>query len=292
MKLFRFGNVDKEKPGVIIAEKYFDVSLFVTDYDEAFFKNDGIKKLSVYLATNPVLREVPKEERIGAVVARPSKIICIRLNYANQAKETNADIPDEPIIFFKSSSSLSGPYDDIVIPKNSAKTDWEVELAFVIGKRAFYVEEAEAMDYIAGFCLHNDYSERAFQLERGGQWSKGKDFGTFALLGPWLITPDEIENVNNLNVWKKVNGKIYQNSNTSNLIFQIPFLVHYVSQLMTLLPGDVITTGIPPGVGLGIKPDPIFIKPGDIIELGIDGLGTSRLIVKAYHKSAVNFRLT
>ena len=290
MKLFRFGKAEKEKPGVIIGDKYFDVSVFVNDYNESFFNDDGIKKLREYLASNPVLPEVPKEERIGAVVARPSKIICIGLNYADHAKETNADIPDEPIIFFKSSTSLSGPFDDLVIPKNSAKTDWEVELAFVIGKRASYAEEAEAMDYIAGFCLHNDYSERAFQLERGGQWSKGKGCDTFAPLGPWLITPDEIENVNDLNVWLKVNGKIYQNSNTSNLIFKIPFLVHYISQFMTLLPGDVISTGTPPGVGLGVTPEPIFIKPGDIIELGIDGLGTSRQIAKAYHKSAVNFR--
>ncbi len=227
--------------------------------------------------------EVPADTRLGSVVARPSKIICIGLNYSDHAKETGAAIPEEPIIFFKSTTALCGPNDDLIIPKNSTKTDWEVELAVVIGKKASYVEEDEAMDYVAGYCLINDYSERAFQLERGGQWVKGKSCDSFAPLGPWLSTTDEIPDVNNLKMWLTVNGKTFQNSNSSNLIFKIPFLIHYLSQYMTLLPGDVISTGTPPGVGLGIKPNPIYIQPGDVIELGIEGLGTSKQTAKAYN---------
>ena len=218
------------------------------------------------------------------MVARPSKIICIGLNYVDHCLETNAPIPAEPVLFFKSTTALCGPNDDVVIPKNSVKTDWEVELAFVIGKKASYVEEADALDYVAGYCLHNDYSEREFQLERGGQWAKGKGCDTFAPLGPFLATPDEITDVNNLKMWLTVNGKTYQNSNTLNLVFKIPFLVHYLSQFMTLLPGDVISTGTPPGVGLGIKPEPVYVKPGDVIELGIEGLGTSKQTAVAYTK--------
>jgi 2-keto-4-pentenoate hydratase/2-oxohepta-3-ene-1,7-dioic acid hydratase in catechol pathway len=215
-------------------------------------------------------------------VARPSKIVCIGLNYVDHCEETNAPIPDEPIIFFKSTTALCGPDDNLVIPKDSQKTDWEVELAFVIGKKASYVSEADAMDHVAGYCLLNDYSERAYQLERGGQWTKGKGCDTFAPLGPVLVTPDEVADINNLSMWLTVNGKKYQNSNTSNLIFKIPFLVHYLSQFMTLLPGDVISTGTPPGVGLGIKPEPVYVKAGDVIELGIEGLGSSKQLAVAY----------
>jgi 2-keto-4-pentenoate hydratase/2-oxohepta-3-ene-1,7-dioic acid hydratase in catechol pathway len=218
------------------------------------------------------------------VVARPSKIVCIGLNYVDHCLETNAPIPTEPVLFFKSTTALCGPNDNVVIPKNSVKTDWEVELAFVIGKKASYVEEADALDYVAGYCLHNDYSEREFQLERGGQWAKGKGCDTFAPLGPFLATTDEVDDVNNLKMWLTVNGKTYQNSNTLNLVFKIPFLVHYLSQFMTLLPGDVISTGTPPGVGLGIKPEPVYVKPGDVIELGIEGLGTSKQTAVAYTK--------
>ena len=191
------------------------------------------------------------------------------------------EVPAEPILFFKSTTAVAGPNDNIIIPKTSEKTDWEVELAVVLGKKASYVEEASAMDYVAGYCLHNDLSERAFQLERGGQWVKGKSCDTFAPLGPWLVTTDEISDVHNLNLWLKVNGKQMQSSNTSNLIFKIPFLIHYISQFMTLLPGDIISTGTPHGVGLGFKP-PIYLKAGDTVELGIDGLGQSRQVCKAY----------
>ncbi|HSD08904.1 fumarylacetoacetate hydrolase family protein [Flavobacterium sp.] len=282
MKLIRFGEAGKEKPGLLINDKRIDVSSIVTDYNESFFENDGIEKLKQALKNNTSFPEVSDEVRLGSPVARPSKIICIGLNYVDHCEETGAAIPDEPIIFFKSTTSLCGPDDNLIIPKDSQKTDWEVELAFVIGKKASYVSEADAMDYVAGYCLLNDYSERAYQLERGGQWSKGKGSDTFAPLGPVLATPDEVADVNNLSMWLTVNGKKYQNSNTSNLIFKIPFLVHYLSQFMTLLPGDVISTGTPPGVGLGIKPEPVYIKAGDVIELGIEGLGTSKQVAVAY----------
>ncbi len=282
MKLIRFGDAGKEKPGVIIGEKRLDLSSIIADYNEAFFENDGLKKLQAALCNATSFPEVEADVRLGSPVARPSKIICIGLNYGDHCIETNAPIPAEPIIFFKSTTALCGPDDEVIIPKNSTKTDWEVELAFVISKKVSYVEEADAMNYVAGYCLHNDYSERAFQLERGGQWAKGKGCDTFAPLGPFLATPDEIADVNNLTMWLSVNGKKYQNSNTLNLVFKIPFLVHYLSQFMTLLPGDVISTGTPPGVGLGIKPEAVYIKAGDVIELGIDGLGTSKQVAVAY----------
>lgn len=282
MKLIRSGEPGKEKPGILKNGKRWDVSAIASDYNEAFFENDGLVKLKSAIEKGIVFPEVDATVRLGAPVARPSKIICIGLNYVDHCIETNAPIPAEPIIFFKSTTALCGPDDDLIIPKNSTKTDWEVELAFVIGKKAYYVEEADAMQYVAGYCLHNDYSERAFQLERGGQWAKGKGCDTFAPLGPFLATTDEVADVNNLPMWLTVNGKKYQNSNTLNLVFKIPFLVHYLSQFMTLLPGDVISTGTPPGVGLGIKPAPVYIKAGDVIELGIEGLGTSRQLAVAY----------
>lgn len=284
MKLIRFGEIGKEKPGVLIGEKRYDVSSIVTDFNESFFEENGLEKLQKSLESNPNLPEVDASVRLGSPVARPSKIICIGLNYIDHCKETNAPIPTEPIIFFKSTTSLCGPDDDLIIPKNSEKTDWEVELAFIVGKKASYVEEAEALDYVAGYALLNDYSERAFQLERGGQWAKGKGSDTFAPLGPFLATKEEIADVDNLKMWLTVNGKKYQDSNTLNLVFKIPYLVHYLSQFMTLLPGDIISTGTPPGVGLGIKPDPIYIKAGDVVELGIEGLGTSKQKAVAYQK--------
>ncbi len=284
MKLIRFGESGKEKPGVIIDSAIYDVSSIVADYNEAFFEEDGMSKLKMALASNLVLPEVENDIRIGAPIARPSKIICIGLNYVDHCRETNASIPEEPVIFFKSTTALCGPNDHLIIPRQGDKTDWEVELAFVIGKKASYVKEADAMSHVAGYCLHNDYSERAFQLERGGQWAKGKGCDSFAPLGPFLVSPDEIPDVNNLRLWLTVNGKIYQDSNTSNLIFKIPFLVHYLSQFMTLLPGDVISTGTPPGVGLGIKPEPVYIKPGDVMELGIEGLGTSKQVAISYQE--------
>jgi 2,4-didehydro-3-deoxy-L-rhamnonate hydrolase len=280
MKLFRFGEIGNEKPGVIIDNIMYDVSQFVEDYNEYFFETNGIEKLSQLLSeVQGKLHEIPTDSRIASCVARPSKIVCIGLNFADHAKESGAEIPKEPIIFFKSTTSLSGPYDEVVIPKNSTKTDWEVELAFVIGKKATYIEESEAMEYVAGYCLHNDISEREFQLERGGNWSKGKGCDTFAPLGPFLATKDEISDVNNLNMWLNVNEKPFQKSNTDQLIFKIPTIVSYLSQFMTLLPGDVVSTGTPSGVGLGFKP-PIYLKEGDIMELSIEGLGTQKQTAK------------
>jgi 2,4-diketo-3-deoxy-L-fuconate hydrolase len=282
MKLLRFGPLAKEKPGVIINDVMYDASSFGEDYNENFFETNGLKRLEKYLEQNQSsLPKISNGTRLGSPIARPSKIVCIGLNYADHAKETNAAIPPEPVIFLKSTSSLCGPFDDIIIPKKSEKTDWEVELAVVIEKKASYVEQEHAMNYVAGYCLHNDVSERTFQLERNGTWDKGKGCDTFAPLGPWLVTKDEIEDANNLRLWLSVNGKIMQNGTTANFIFNIPFLVSYVSQFMTLLPGDVISTGTPAGVGLGMKP-PTYLKEGDIVELGIDGLGTAKQRCKAY----------
>ncbi|MGN6541921.1 MAG: fumarylacetoacetate hydrolase family protein [Ginsengibacter sp.] len=282
MKLIRFGKPGNERPGVIIQDKRYDVSSFIKDYDEDFFANDGVNNLKKIIEENN-FPEIDSKERLGCPVYKPSKIICIGLNYAKHAKETNAAIPKEPILFFKSTTAICGPDDDIIIPKNSVKTDWEVELAVVIGKRASYVDGDEAMDYVAGYCLHNDVSEREFQIERGGQWVKGKSCDTFAPLGPWLATKDEIENVDNLHLWLTVNGKKMQDGNTDDLIFNIPQVVSYISQFMTLLPGDIISTGTPHGVALGMNP-PVYLKAGDVVELGIDGLGTQKQLVKNWTK--------
>lgn len=285
MKLIRWGAADQEKTGVVINDIWYDTSAFGEDYNEQFFQNDGLERLSAFVKDNETeLPVVPADTRLGSPVARPSKIVCIGLNYADHAKETNAPLPPEPVIFMKSTTALVGPFDDIIIPKNSVKTDWEVELAVVIGKKASYVEEADALDYVAGYVLHNDVSEREFQIERNGTWDKGKGCDTFAPLGPFLATADELADVNNLRLWLTVNGQKMQDGNTSNFIFNVPFVVAYVSQFMTLLPGDVISTGTPAGVGLGFKP-PVYLKEGDVVELGIDGLGTSRQQVKNYVKN-------
>ncbi|MES1219132.1 MAG: fumarylacetoacetate hydrolase family protein [Bacteroidota bacterium] len=266
----------KEKPGICINDINYDVSGFVHDYNALFFSEVGLQHLASMIEQHKaILPKVPVGARIGCPVANPSKIVCIGLNYADHAKETGLATPPEPIIFLKSTTAICGPYDNIVIPKDSLKTDWEVELAVVIGKKAAYVDESNAMDYVAGYALHNDVSERAFQLEMGGTWDKGKGCDTFAPLGPYLVTKDEIADVNNLRLWLKVNGKTMQDGTTANLIFDIPFLVSYISRFMTLLPGDVISTGTPAGVGMGFKP-PLYLKEGDIIELGIDGLATAK----------------
>ena len=285
MKLIRFGNPGAEKPGLQLADgRRIDASAFGSDYDEAFFGSDGLNRLAAWASTNAeAAPAVDPGTRLGSCVARPSKIVCIGLNYADHAKESGLDIPKEPIVFFKSTTSLVGPNDDVMIPRGSEKTDWEVELAFVIGKKASYVDEADAMDHVAGYSLHNDYSERAFQLERGGQWVKGKSCDTFAPLGPFMATADEIPDPQNLKCWLKVNGVTRQNSSTAQMIFGIRTLVSYLSQFMTLLPGDVISTGTPPGVGLGFKP-PIFMKAGDVVELGIEGLGESKQTAVAWSR--------
>lgn len=275
MKLLRFGASGHEKPGVLINGKRLDISSFGEDIGEKFFETGGIARLQEWLKTHTDLPVVADDVRAAAPFTRPSKIICVGLNYIDHARETGAQIPTEPILFFKSTTALVGPYDNLVIPRGSVKTDWEVELGVVIGKKATYVSEDDALDYVAGYCVHNDYSERAFQLERNGQWVKGKSCDTFAPMGPYLVTKDEVPNVGSLRLWLTVNGKSFQDGNTSNLVFNVPFLVSYISQFMTLLPGDVISTGTPAGVGLGFNP-PIYLKAGDVVELGIDGLGTQK----------------
>ena len=287
MKLIRFGKTGEEKPGIAIDDVFYDASGFGEDYNENFFETGGLRRLEKFLKENKnALPKMGSNIRLGSPVCRPSKIVCIGLNYADHAKETNAAVPTEPVVFLKATSSLCGPFDDIIIPKNSEKTDWEVELAVVIEKKASYVNEADAMNYVAGYCLHNDVSERNFQLERNGTWDKGKGCDTFAPLGPWLVTKDEIEDVNNLRLWLTVNDKTMQDGSTSNLIFKIPFLVSYVSQFMSLLPGDIISTGTPAGVGLGMKPN-VYLKEGDVVELGIDNLGKAKQKVKAYKENTV-----
>lgn len=284
MKLIRWGDAGKEKTGVIINDVKYDTSAFGGDYNEDFFENNGLTRLLEFVKANEgKLDAVPDQARTGSPIARPSKIICIGLNYADHARETNAPLPVEPIIFMKSTTALTGPFDDIITPKNSFKTDWEVELAVVIGKKASYVDEADALDYVAGYALHNDVSEREFQIERNGTWDKGKGCDTFAPMGPFMATPDELPDLNNLRLWLTVNGVMMQDGNTANFIFNVPFVISYVSQFMTLLPGDVISTGTPAGVGLGFKP-PVFLKAGDVVELGIEGLGTARQAVKAWSK--------
>ena len=286
MKLCRFGEIGREKTALVVANGVRkDVSGHARDFDDEFFASGGVEKLGQWFRANeercPV---VPESARWGACIARPSKIVCVGLNYARHAAETGKEIPKEPVIFMKAPSSLCGAFDDVVIPKNSQKTDWEVELALVIGKRAAYVSEAEAMRHVAGYCLMNDYSERAFQLERAGQWVKGKSCDTFAPLGPFLATPDEIRDPHQLALGLSVNGVVRQNSNTSDLIFGLPKIISYLSEFMTLLPGDVISTGTPEGVALGMKP-PQYLKPGDMVEFHLEGLGSAKQRAVAYHTS-------
>jgi 2,4-diketo-3-deoxy-L-fuconate hydrolase len=279
MKILRFGEPGKERPGALVNGEIVDVSAFGQDFSEDFFATDGLDRLSKWLQTNTSLPRVAAGVRLGCPIVRPSKIICVGLNYTKHALESNMPLPKEPIIFFKATTALTGPNDPLIIPRKSVKTDWEVELAVVIGKRTSYVEEKDALDYVAGFCLHNDYSEREFQLERNGQWVKGKSCDSFAPIGPYLVTKDDVGNYNKLHMWLKVNGKMMQDNNTDDMIFEVPYLVSYISQFMTLLPGDIISTGTPAGVGLGFKP-PIFLKPGDVIELGIEGLGEQRQVAQ------------
>src|SRR5215471_12847844 len=283
MKLIRFGSTGKEKPGVLMSEgTRLDVSAFGYDYNEEFFGKNRLAELSLWLKTNSSTAPIVTPEiRLGSPVCRPSKIVCIGLNFRDHAKESGMEIPKEPVIFFKSTTSLVGPNDDLVIPKNGSKVDWEVELAVVIGRRASYIEPNEALDYVAGYALHNDYSERVFQLERGGQWVKGKSADTFAPVGPFLATRDDIPDTTRLAMWLKVNGSYRQRSSTSEMIFDVPTLVSYVSQFMTLLPGDIISTGTPAGVGLGMKPQQ-YLNAEDVVELGIDQLGESRQNVVAW----------
>ena len=285
MRLIRFGPVGGERPGVVDdAGARRDATAFSEDWNEHFFGTGGVRRLATWLnGHRDELPVVAEDIRWGPCIARPSKIVCIGLNYRDHARETGAPIPAEPILFAKATSSLAGPFDDVMLPPDSTKSDWEVELAVVMGRRACLVDEASAMDHVAGYALHNDYSERTYQLERGGQWFKGKSWDTFAPLGPWLATRDEIPDPHHLHLTLDVNGVRMQDSNTGELVFNVPQLVSYVSQFMTLLPGDVISTGTPAGVGLGSIP-PRYLHHGDVVDLAIDGLGSSRQRVVAWDR--------
>ena len=281
MKLIRFGDPGRERPGLQLEDgARVDAAAFgedAWDYDERFFASGGLARLRDWAQREAARApRVASGARLGPPIARPSKIVCIGLNFSDHAAESGMAIPAEPVLFFKATSSLAGPNDDVLIPRGGSKLDWEVELAVVIGSKATYVPREQAAGYIAGYVLHNDYSERHFQLERGGQWVKGKSADTFAPLGPYLATADEIVSPGALGMWLCVNGEPRQKSTTANMIFDVPTLVSYVSSFMTLLPGDVISTGTPAGVGLGMKPSPVYLKPGDVVTLGIDGLGDAR----------------
>ena len=277
MKLIRFGPSGAEKPGLLLSDgRRIDASPVVSDYDEAFFDGGGLERLSDWLTKSKHDAEtVDPNTRLGPPVCRPSKLICIGLNYADHAKESGMAPPSEPVLFFKATSAICGPNDDVLLPGH--KTDWEVELAVVIGKRGCQIHQDDVHSHVAGYLLHNDYSERCFQLERGGQWVKGKSYDTFAPLGPFMATPSEIPDPNNLSMWLTVNGERMQHSNTSNFIFNVAEVISYISKFMTLLPGDIISTGTPAGVGLGMSP-PRYLQPGDVVELGIEGLGQSRQV--------------
>jgi 2,4-diketo-3-deoxy-L-fuconate hydrolase len=280
MRLIRFGEPGSERPGILVNGRRRDLSADVRDWDYSFFTSGALESLRALIGTRSPesFPEVPESKRWGAPVARPRKIVCIGLNFHDHARESGMEIPKEPILFLKATNTVVGPNDDLLIPRRSEKTDWEVELGVVIGREARYLESTDqAANCIAGYCISHDVSEREFQLERGGQWSKGKSCDTFNPLGPWLATPDEVPDVKKLGMKLWVNGELRQNGNTGTMIFGPAYLIHYISQFMTLEPGDLISTGTPPGVGLGMKP-PRFLKKGDVVELEIDGLGKQRQV--------------
>ncbi len=278
MKLLRFGKAGEEKPGVFEGGKILDLSSHFSDFDRKFFNQGGLEKLKEILASDSSLKEIEPHTRLGSCVARPGKVLCIGLNYSDHAKESGMDIPKEPILFQKGSNTVVGPNDPVIIPRNSQKTDWEVELGVIIGKDARYLNSPEeSLDYVAGYCISNDVSERAFQLERGGQWTKGKSCDNFNPIGPYLVTKEEVEDPQSLKMELWVNGEKKQDGSSSTMIFNVKYLIHYLSQFMTLEAGDLITTGTPPGVGMGQKP-PQYLKAGDIIELSIEGLGKQKQV--------------
>ena len=280
MKLVRYGATGQEKPGMIDADGTLrDLSAHVADITGATLGDDSIAKLRTLDPTT--LPAVQGNPRMGACVGDIGKFMCIGLNYADHAAETGADIPEHPILFMKANSAITGPNDDVVMPRGSTKTDWEVELGVVIGKAAKYVSEEEALDYVAGYCLCNDVSERHFQTSLTGQWTKGKSCDTFGPTGPWLVTRDEVEDPQNLDMWLDINGKRMQTGNTKTMIFTVAQVISHLSQLFTLHQGDVISTGTPPGVGMGMKPQPVYLKDGDVMELSIQGLGVQRQNVRA-----------
>lgn len=275
MKLIRHGNPGEERPGLIdAAGRMRDLSEIIPDIAGEVLDPDYLEKLAVLDAE--ALPLVSAGTRIGACVGRVGKFICVGLNYADHAAESGMEVPSEPVLFFKATSAICGPNDDVIIPRGSAKTDWEVELGVVIGREARYIKQDRALDHVAGYCVINDLSERAFQMERGGQWVKGKSADTFGPIGPWLVTRDEVPNPQALDIWLEVDGIRHQNGNTRTMIFGIAEIVSYISQFMSLQPGDVISTGTPPGVGLGMKPEPVYLRPGQVMHLGIQGLGEQK----------------
>lgn len=272
MKLMRVGNNGAEKPAILLDDGSIrDLTSIVDDIGGEALTPAGISKIAA--ADHSSLPTLDAGARVGPCVGSVGKFICIGLNYADHAEEAGLAVPEEPIIFMKATSAICGPYDDVIIPRNSEKTDWEVELGIVIGKEARYVSEADALDHVAGYCVVNDVSERAFQVERSGQWTKGKSADTFGPIGPWMVTRDEIADPQDLSMWLDVDGHRYQDGSTKTMIFSVKHIVHYLSQFMSLQPGDIITTGTPPGVGMGIKPDPVFLKAGQTMKLAIEGLG-------------------
>ena len=280
MKLLRYGDIGQEKPGILDSDGNLrDLSNTISDINGDFLSQGGIEKINKL--DLDILPKVLGNPRLGLPVSGTPKLICIGLNYSDHAKESNMAIPTEPVVFMKAISSLNGPNDDVILPNNSVKGDWEVELAVVIGKKAKNVDESNALTHVAGYTICNDVSEREWQLEHGSQWSKGKSFDTFAPVGPWLVTKDEIENPHNLAMWLDLNGKRMQTGNTSTMIFGVEKLISYLSYFITLQPGDIISTGTPPGVGMGVKPEPVFLKIGDGMRLGIDGLGEQKQTVIA-----------
>jgi 2-keto-4-pentenoate hydratase/2-oxohepta-3-ene-1,7-dioic acid hydratase in catechol pathway len=281
MKLLRYGPVGAEKPGIIDAGGHLrDLSAHVADIAGGVLTPEGLDRLR---AINPEsLPVVTGNPRLGACVGHIGKFICVGLNYADHAAESGMAVPPEPVLFMKATSAVCGPDDDVIIPRGSVKTDWEVELGVVIGKAASYVDEADAMDHVAGYCVINDVSERAFQMERSGQWTKGKSADTFGPIGPWLVTADEVRDPQNLSMWLEVDGHRYQNGSTKTMVYGVRHLVSYISQFMSLQPGDVISTGTPPGVGHGMKPDPVYLRPGQVMTLGIEGLGEQRQSTRAW----------
>lgn len=275
MKLLRYGERGKERPGALDRQgRIRSLAGLIDDIQGDYLVPAELALLrSIDLETLPIVTGTP---RLGPCVANVGKFICVGLNYADHAAESGMETPSEPVLFFKATSAISGPNDDVIIPRNSRKTDWEVELGVVIGREARYVSEATAMDHVAGYCVINDLSEREFQLERGGQWVKGKSADTFGPIGPWLVTKDEVPDPHDLSIWLEVDGRRVQNSSTRMMIFRIPFLVSYISQFMSLQPGDIISTGTPPGVGLGMKPEPVYLREGQVMHLGIEGIGEQR----------------
>ncbi len=281
MKLLRVGAKGAEKPAILAADGSIrDLSGVVKDIAGDVLTPEGLAKIAA--ADVATLPKLDAGQRIGPCVGNVGKFICVGLNYADHAAESNLPVPAEPVLFMKATSAIIGPNDDVIIPKNAIKPDWEVELGIVIGKEARYVDEADALDHVAGYCVVNDVSERHFQTERGGQWDKGKGCDTFGPIGPWVVTRDEVADPQDLHMWLEVDGHRYQNGSTKTMVFGVAHLVHYISQFMSLQPGDIITTGTPPGVGMGVKPNPVWLKPGNVMHLGIAGLGEQKQNVKAY----------